>query len=135
MVHDPLATGLRDELITEEIAQSLAALSPGQVADQPLVASEAVERLGKHLLRVARRIRSPQDAETLTTSIQLVNGAIAALGSELAGDRVGVPARILKGVRSDRGLAAGSLPEHPMIPLTSSELLVNGSGSLPSARC
>jgi len=120
--------GLRDELITEEVAQALAALSDGQLLDQSLADSEPIERLGKHLLRVARRLRAPQDHDELEASAQLVNDAIDALGADFNGDRVSTPARILKGVRPSTGLAHGTLPEHPMIPLASSELLVSGSG-------
>ena len=62
MAYDPLQPGLRDELVTSELADVLATLGPDQVIDDPLRASEAVERLGKHLLRVARRLRNPNDA-------------------------------------------------------------------------
>ena len=51
-----------------------------------------------------------------------------ALGPDFAGDRVSHPPRLLKGVRHPVGLTQGALPDHPMIPLTSSELLVNGAG-------
>lgn len=128
MVYDPLQPGLRDELVTSELADMLATLGPGQVIDDPLRASEAVERLGKHLLRVARRLRNPSDAAAVEASAAVVNSAIEALGIDYVGDRVGLPPRLLKGVRTAGGLAGGSLPDHPTIPLTSSELLVNGAG-------
>jgi superfamily II DNA or RNA helicase/HKD family nuclease len=127
VAEDPLAPGLRDEVITEELAQALAVLSSGHVVTEPLAASETIERLGKHLLRVARRLRVPSDGDALDTRASRVNSAIEALGAEFTGDRVEAPARILKGIRAAGGLAK-QLPAHPMIPLTSSELLVNGLG-------
>ena len=127
MGQESLTHGLRDEVVTEELAQALAALSSGQVVTEPLAASETIERLGRHLLRVARRLRAPGDSEALAARTSEVNSAIQALGADFTGDRVDVPARILKGIRASEGLAQ-ELPEHPMIPLTASELLVNGLG-------
>lgn len=128
MAHDPLQHGLRDELVTSEVADLLATLDPERVIDDPLRASEAVERLGRHLLRVARRLRNPNDAAAVEASAAVVNSAIEALGTDFVGDRVSLPPRLLKGVRTVGGLAGGPLPDHPTIPLTSSELLVNGTG-------
>jgi superfamily II DNA or RNA helicase/HKD family nuclease len=125
MPQDPLAPGLRDELITEDLAYLLQAATD-QAESRPLEPSEALERLGKHLLRVARRLRAPSDKEKLVETIALVNAAIEALGEDLRGDQLEPPARVLQGVRPTSGLAQDSLPDHPMIPLTSSELLVNG---------
>ncbi|MGD9960155.1 DUF3427 domain-containing protein [Nocardioides sp.] len=128
MVYDPLQPGLRDELVTSELADILTTLSPDHVIDDPLKASEAVERLGKHLLRVARRLRNPNDAAAVVAASGVVNSAIEALGADFIGDQVALPPRLLRGVRKIGGLADGSLPAHPTIPLTSSELLVNGAG-------
>ena len=128
MADEPLQHGLRDELVTGELADLLATLDPERVVDDPLRASEAVERLGKHLLRVARRLRNPSDAGAVEASVTAVNSAIEALGTDFIGDRVSLPPRLLKGVRTVGGLAGGPLPDHPTIPLTSSELLVNGTG-------
>jgi hypothetical protein len=126
MSEDPLAAGLRDEIITEDLAHLVQAAA-GRTESRPLNPSEALERLGKHLLRVARRLRAPTDGEKLDETSALVNAAIEALGEDFRGDRVEVPARILQGVRHASGLAQDSLPRRPMIPLTSSELLVNGA--------
>lgn len=123
-----LRPGLRDELITHEIAEMLADLQPGQLVDDRLRAGEALERLGKHLLKLARRLGDPNDDEAVTARTQEVNAAIGALGAEFQGDQVALPARVLKGVRPEAGLTHGALPKHPAIPLTSSELLVNGAG-------
>ncbi|CUR55080.1 hypothetical protein NOCA2220271 [metagenome] len=128
MAQDPLTPGLRDELVTEELAALLTSLDEQQMISDPLRASDAVERLGKHLLRVARRMRTPSDSAAVEAGTTLVNAAIDALGTDYAGDRVSHPPRLLKGVRHPWGLSTKELPHHPMIPLTSSELLVNGAG-------
>ena len=128
MAEDPLSPGLRDELITEELTALLTRLDQQQLISDPLRASDAVERLGKHLLRVARRMRTPNDAAAVEAGTALVNAAIDALGTDYAGDRVSHPPRLLKGIRHPVRLSKGELPRHPMIPLTSSELLVNGAG-------
>ena len=65
MAEDPLKPGLRDELVTEELSGLLAQLGHDQLVSDPLRASDAVERLGKHLLRVARRMRTPTDADAV----------------------------------------------------------------------
>ena len=126
MPQDPLAPGLRDELITGELADLLQAAAD-RTESRPLDPSEALERLGKHLLRVARRLRAPSDQEKVDETTALVNAAIEVLGEDLRGDQVEAPARILQGVRPTSGPARNSLPNHPMIPLTASELLVNGA--------
>jgi len=128
VVQDPLTPGLRDELVTEELTGLLAQLGQEEVISDRLRASDTVERLGKHLLRVARRMRTPDDVPAVEASAMLVNDAINALGKDFEGDRVAFPPRLLKGVRHPVGLALGALPDHPMIPLTSTELLVNGAG-------
>ncbi|GAA4376491.1 DUF3427 domain-containing protein [Nocardioides caricicola] len=125
MPHELVAPGLRNELISENLREALAELSEGQASEEELSAADAIERLGKHLLRVARRLRTPDDAAELETSVGQVNDAISALGFDE--DRVAVPPRILTGVRPALGLAQ-SLPAHPTVPLTSSELFVNGQG-------
>ena len=73
-------------------------------------------------------MRTPNDSAAVEAGTTLVNAAIDALGTDYAGDRVSHPPRLLKGVRHPVGLTEGELPHHPRIPLTSSELLVNGAG-------
>ena len=123
-----LMPGLRDELITAELAEALELLSTERVDVSAVDKSEAIERLGRHLLRVARRLRSPTSDDELVSSAALVNEAIGALGDGFSGDHVTAPVRILRGVRGDVGLAGGALPPHPAIPLSTSELMVNGAG-------
>ena len=78
MAQDPLKPGLRDELVTEELSGLLAHLGHEQLIADPLRTSDAVERLGKHLLLVARRMRTPSDSEALKAETALVNAAIEA---------------------------------------------------------
>ncbi len=61
MSHHPIDPGLRDELITEELAELLRDAAD-RTAARDLEPSETLERLGKHLLRVARRLRAPRPA-------------------------------------------------------------------------
>lgn len=124
---DPLAPGLRDEVITADLAEALQLLADDRVDVSRLDRSEAIERLGRHLLRVARRLRTPTSEDDVSVSAGLVNQAIDALGDEFALDRVATPVQVLRGVRSRTGLAS-ALPEHPSIPLSMSELMVNGAG-------
>lgn len=120
--------GLRDELLTAEWTATLAALATDRVDVTPLDRSEAIERLGRHLLRVARRLRAPSTDDDLSRSADLVNEAIDALGPDFAIDRVAKPVRVVRGVRRADGLAADALPAHPSVPLSTSELMVNGAG-------
>ena len=129
MGEDALAPGLRDELITLELAELLEAVDANRIDAEDVPASVALERLGRHLLRVARRMRGPSDRNDVGEAAALVNSAIEALGESFAGDKVEEFPRVLKGLhREFGGLSAGALPDHPVIPLTASELLVNGSG-------
>lgn len=129
MGDDALAPGLRDELITVELAELLRTIDTGRIEAEDVSASVALERLGRHLLRVARRLRGPSDTDDVREAAALVNSAIDALGTTFAGDKVEQSPRVLKGLRREKGgLSDGALPEHPVIPLTASELLVNGSG-------
>jgi len=128
MAQDPLRAGLRDELVTEELEQLLEGVERAAYGADALSASDAVERLGKHLLRVARRMRTPRDTASLEAGVEAVNRAIGALDGDFAGDRVSLPPRLLKGISPRTGLTGGALPAHPTIPLTTSELLVNGAG-------
>jgi len=129
MGDDALVPGLRDELITAELADLLQSVDDGRILAEDVSASVALERLGRHLLRVARRMRSPSDGDDVRDAASLVNAAIGALGDTFSGDKVEDSPRVLKGLRPEfGGLSRGALPDHPVIPLTASELLVNGSG-------
>lgn len=122
-----LEPGLRDELVTSELAEAIDLLNSDLVDLSPLDKSEAIERLGRHLLRVARRLRTPATDADLETSRLTVNRAIDILGAEFGTDKVVEPVRVLRGIRSGVGLAGQALPSHPSIPLSTSELLVNGA--------
>ncbi|MBE7325048.1 DEAD/DEAH box helicase family protein [Nocardioides sp. Y6] len=118
--------GLRDSLVTRDLHRSLAAYGD-RVVLEGLGNAEAVERLGKHLLTVARRMRAPKASDSLLQTVEIINQAVAALGGDFAEDQVLNPPRVLKGILPKTGLAR-TLPAHPHVPLTASELLVNGNG-------
>ncbi len=124
---DPLAPGLRDELITEAILDAANGLSEDRFDTEQLQPHEAIERLGKHLLAVGRGLNAPSSRESLDEAVRVFNDAIGVMGPDVTSDRLVLPARLLKGVRAETGLAKDSLPTAPMIPLSSSELLVNGA--------
>jgi superfamily II DNA or RNA helicase/HKD family nuclease len=126
---DRLRPGLRDELVTEELRALLAELPEGRARDAALADAEAIERLGRHLLAVARRLGRPAGAAQVEATTAAVNRAIATLGDEFADDRVAVPPRVLGGiVPPPRGAETPALPPAPSIPLATTELLVNGDG-------
>ena len=89
MGEDALAPGLRDELITLELAELLEAVDANRIDAEDVPARVALERLGRHLLRVARRMRGPNDRNDVREAAALVNSAIEALGESFAGDKVG----------------------------------------------
>ena len=62
-----LETGLRDSLITRELHESLTD-QPDRLLIEQLQAADAVERLGKHLLTVARRMRTPTASDAPSTN-------------------------------------------------------------------
>jgi hypothetical protein len=63
---DQLPPGLRDELITADLTSALGLLASDRVDVTRLERSEAVERLGKHLLPVARRLRTPASEDDVS---------------------------------------------------------------------
>jgi superfamily II DNA or RNA helicase/HKD family nuclease len=128
-VDERLNPGLRDELITTELSDLLSTVPDERLRIDKLPEAEAIERLGRHLLSVARRIRKPSSAAQLETVIALVNRAVETLGDEFADDRVAHPAQLLGGIIPEpRGAETPQLPDAPSIPLATTELLVNGDG-------
>lgn len=128
-MNDPLSPGLRDEIITTELRRSLATLPAEQVDSEQLSDAEAIERLGRHVLKVARRMRAPSGRAQVASVAELVNSAIAALGDDMLVDQVDMPPHVLGGIiAAARGAETPELPPAPSIPLASSELLVNGDG-------
>lgn len=123
---DVIKPGLRDELITRELAERLSSLASKDVRDENLSTAEGLERLGRHLLRVARRMKTPNTSDELRHSVGVANAAVASLGAEFEGDQVALPPRVLKAIASPASLS--TVPQHPRIPLAASELLVNGAG-------
>lgn len=126
-MNDLLRPGLRDELITSDLRASLSLLSSDRVSTDSLRDSEAIERLGRHLLTVARRMSSPTGTAQVASLTEVVNQAIDALSESDAGDRIALPPLLLSGIVAEaRAAQTPQLPPVPSIPLASSELLVNG---------
>lgn len=124
-----LESGLRDELLTADLARALAAISSDRAVTAPLTDAEAIERLGRHLLRVARRMDQPKGKEQVQRVAEVVNAAIAQLGADFAPDHLELPATLLGGVKpAAHGVEVAALPPAPSIPLSTTELLVNGDG-------
>lgn len=125
---NPLTPGLRDELITEGLDKALGQLPEARVQQSALQEAEAVERLGRHLLRVARRLESPEKGQ-LGEVVQLVNAALTSLDEKFGEDHVADPPRLLGGIVPEQvGVEDPALPPAPSIPLANTELLVNGDG-------
>jgi superfamily II DNA or RNA helicase/HKD family nuclease len=126
---DRLNPGLRDELITNELRDLLATIPEDRVKAGKLPEAEAIERLGRHLMQVARRVRKPSGAEQVELVVKLVNDAITALGDEFVADQIDHPAHLLGGIVAEpHGAEIPELPPAPSIPLATTELLVNGDG-------
>lgn len=126
---DRLSPGLRDELITDELLTLLDGIAPGRTKQGALPDAEAIERLGRHLLTIARRVSKPTGSKQVMAVTEIVNRAIASLGEEFADDRVSIPPQLLGGiVPVARGAETPTLPSAPSIPLATTELLVNGDG-------
>ena len=124
-LNDPRITpGLRDELITAELRQRLEQLDPSRLQTEPLDPAEAAGRLSAHLEAVTRRRLDRMEPEAQAAEI---NRLVAGLD---AGEVLKLPPELLLGVLGDTGslLGANELPPRPEIPLSASDLLVNGSG-------
>ncbi|MCW2920596.1 MAG: helicase [Thermoleophilia bacterium] len=126
---EPLAPGLRDELMTEELRSLVSQLSDERVVTSRLSEAEAVERIGRHLLQAARRLRAPAKASDIDAMAQVANRAVLTLGDDFAGDQLVTPVGLLTGiVPAQVGAETPKLPPAPSIPLATTELLVNGDG-------
>ncbi|MCB0877888.1 MAG: DUF3427 domain-containing protein [Thermoleophilia bacterium] len=126
---DQLRPGLRDELITSELNRLLADLPDERIKGDALRDGETIERLGRHLLRIARRLQTPAGAGQVEAVTEVVNRAIASLDPSFADDEIALPPRLLNGiVPPPRGAETPVLPPSPSIPLATTELLVNGDG-------
>ena len=119
-----ITSGLRDELITAALQEKLQELDQGQLETGPLNPAEAADRLSAHLATVARRQLAGMDLDAQATEI---NRLVAALDE---GDVLQLPPELLLGVLADEPSALNrkKLPPRPEIPLSASDLLVNGSG-------
>ena len=121
-----LSPGLRDELVTNNLNETLSRVDAELVERVELEESEAPERLARHVGAVMRRILEQLRDRGASSEVQAlaVNEIVAALANE---DAVSLPPSVLRGLRRRaEGLGVPHLPASPMIALSANELLVNG---------
>jgi superfamily II DNA or RNA helicase/HKD family nuclease len=127
------ASGLYDQPITTELEASL-----GELADElrevvPLVASDAPRQLARlfHDRLIHALSSLPSDGK-LEHQLKLTNKLFQLVASEApeggANERIAEPGRRLLAVRdaARTGLGTAVSPVRPLIPLSSSDLIVNG---------
>ena len=127
--------GLRDELITLELAEELRKLGE-RARIEELEPGEGAVRLARHLADAAAQLVAPrkpvEDAEALAEIVKRVNVLLSVLHDRSPTDhpmQLVEPARKLTGIHPITvGLARTELPPHPVIPLGEAELLSNASG-------
>jgi len=135
----PLEPGLYESLITEALEERLkAARTAGQVADRTkLDPAEAPSTLANHLAGLLEeRLATVEDGERIEVAnavIEFIDAHLAQPGQRpatRADDRVTTTDRpILRLVQSPGGSGLGSRQiRRPEVPLTQSDLLINGRG-------
>jgi len=132
-----LAPGLYDLLLTASRASALASLGDSarcDTPDGPLAAHHLARLVHDRLLQTLKGLAGDEDADRVAAQVELSNrvlGLIDGANRDPAGDPVGEPARRLFAVVDAAGtLAATEPPIAPTIPLTLSDLLVNGRHDL-----
>lgn len=135
--------GLYDLLVTRQLAESLESLARQhelEVAElDPGLAPESYARaLGAAALKALRSFRQGTHEERRQQQVEWVNGVLQAMdrlapgASLLPEDAVDPPGRSLLSVTpsAPQGLVRPEAPARPHIPLTASDLLVNGPHDL-----
>ena len=128
--------GLYEQLVTQEIKRSLESLNPVQVALASPDAADTHVAISDHLRRIIERVlRAIPEEERLTLQAQLCNDLIswlqqeAAQGSVSPADALAVPVEILREIKAaGRGAAFAQSTPQPLVPLCSTDLLVNARG-------
>ena len=119
--------GLRDELITEAVRDALGRLGEDRAVTETIDAAEAPYRLARFAAAALEQaLELSSDGETITQS-ELTNRVLELVAS---GERIAEPPQLLTGIRppADGTLGTPTLPPRPEIPLSASDLLVNGVG-------
>ena len=134
---DELRPGLYEDVITERLAVRLARLEADLVQRRRLEPAEADAYVGRYVALLVRRAlasRSGQNPENVLRVQELANALIAALhtlapGALDGGEEIIQSSELLLAVMEPSTTPAGpQAPERPDTPLTSSALLVNGTG-------
>lgn len=120
--------GLREELITRQLADELEVLAD-RVQDRRLESAEAAQYLRQYAARLAVAAVDTEGGgpDAAARQAEFVNRFIAWALPDRADDAsLAAPLRLLTGIVPPAdGLSAPRLPERPQVPLTANELLVN----------
>lgn len=127
--------GLYERLITEGLRDRLLQFDPAKVRTdrKPVDKAEASATLARHVERLLERaLAGLPDEDRLARQAELVNGLIEMLQSEDQGreDLVAIPPEELRAIQaaSTDGIAQPQDIRAPLVPLSASDLLVNGRG-------
>ena len=135
MSSEPIV-GLYEQLLTVELERLLSGLEPGQATLVAAEPGDAHVAVADHLRRIVERaLQSVPDDDRLTRQAGLCNTLLAWLREEHPAQSADLdealvaPLTVLREIRAlSRGVAlAGSTP-HPLVPLSSADLLVNARG-------
>jgi len=139
------ALGIYDAAVTDWLERQLSALESEQAQTEDLSAEEAPEVLARlvyerlrYALRAVRVAETggAKDARLAAAQAELANRVTAMLAENedsgaIPEDRVVVPPRRLLAISpAARGLGQVTHPDRPRIPISASDLLVNGRGDV-----
>ncbi|MBL4849339.1 MAG: DUF3427 domain-containing protein [Planctomycetes bacterium] len=136
---DSPASGLYEALVTRSLRDGvLAASSHLESGERDLDPDAAPIYLARYLHdRALQALKCVGKTDQLQRQIALVNSLLGVLGDEKEPvvdqrDLIVSPGRVLEWLqkKSEQGLSAGGPPSRPVIPLSTSELLVNGRHDL-----
>ena len=122
--------GLYDDLLTQALVDALQALDADRLRIRDLERGEGAHRLAVHLRQIAGAlVRAGDSAEALYNEADRVNGILTQLLGGAGGEQVTIPPQLLTGIAPPaHGVGRTALPDHPVIPLSEAELLVNAPG-------
>jgi HKD family nuclease len=125
-----MVPGPRDHLITRELAHGLERLDPEVRVEAPLDPAAGPARLARHAMQeVERELAVDETAEVQAERLNGVLRQLAGEGEKALPAEVGLPPRVLYGIKDRSPLGAPvELPTLPAIPFSQSDLLVNAEG-------
>ena len=122
---DSLSPGIREELVTDQLSAELVQLDAARLRRRAVDSTESEPLVLRHVGgMVSEWLRQGKTADD---KADRANALAEMLGPELL-ERYSLlsPPELLTGILPlPDGLAAPSLPDHPQVPLTANELLVN----------